>query len=118
MDDGREENDLFDLFSDRRTIRILHETDHEPRSVQELADVCNASEPTLYRHVNTLLEYDLLQQETEIDTQGNHYTVYENNIRSATVEISPASDEVHVDLTYRDSVDQFKRLWEEMKHDS
>jgi predicted transcriptional regulator len=112
------ESELFDLFSDRRTIRILQETDQTPRSVKELSAICDVSEPTLYRHVNTMLEHDLLQQETEIDTGGNHYTVYENNIRSATVDITPSSDEIHVDLTYRDSVEQFKHLWEGMKRDS
>jgi predicted transcriptional regulator len=111
-------NELFDLFSDRRTIRILHETDQNPRSVKELSTICEASEPTLYRHVNAMLEHDLLQQETEIDTGGNHYTVYENNIRSASVEITPSSDEIRVDLTYRDSAEQFKHLWEELKRDS
>jgi predicted transcriptional regulator len=109
---------LFELFSDRRTTRILYETGQTPRSVKELADICDASGPTLYRHVNTMLEYDLLQQETRIDAQGNHYTVYQSNIESATIEITPVTDEVHVDLTYRDSVEQFKHLWEGMKRDS
>jgi predicted transcriptional regulator len=118
MGDDRGANELFELFSDRRTIRILHETDRTPRSVQELADICDASGPTLYRHVDTLLEHDLLQQETEIDAQGNHYTVYENNIGRATIEISPDTGEIDVDLAYRDSVEQFKHLWEEMRHDS
>jgi predicted transcriptional regulator len=113
--DGRE---LFELFSDRRTVRILHETDQEPRSVKELADACDVSGPTLYRHVNTLVEKNLLQQETNIDTDGNHYTVYKNNIRNATVTITPATDDIRVELTYRDSVEQFKRLWEDIRHDS
>lgn len=111
-------NELFELLSDQRTTRILYKTDQTPHSVKELADICDASGPTLYRHVNTMLEYDLLQQETEIDAQGNHYTVYENNIQSATIEITPVTEEIHVDLTYRDSVERFKHLWEGMKHDS
>lgn len=117
MGGDRDRDELFDLFSEERTIRILHETHQTPRSVQELADICDVSGPTLYRHVNALLEHDLLHEETKIDTQGNHYTVYENNIRDATIELTPATDEIHVDLTYRDPVEQFKHLWDDMKHD-
>lgn len=83
-----------------------------------MSDICDVSGPTLYRHVNTLLEHDLLQQETELDAQGNHYTVYENNTRRATIEIFPDTGEIKVDLPYRDSVERFKHLWEEMRHDS
>lgn len=117
MDHERGENELFDLCSDRRTIKILHETDRKPCSVQDLAEVCDASGPTLYRHINTLLDHDLVEKETKIDSEGNHYTVYTNNIQRATIEIHPATEEVTVDLSHRDSVDQFKRLWKEMKHE-
>jgi predicted transcriptional regulator len=115
-EDGR--RDLFDLLSDERTMQILTETDGDSRSVEQLADACEASGPTLYRHVNALLDHDLLQQETEIDARGNHYTVYRSNVQSVDIRLDPSEEAVHIDLTYRDSVDQFKHLWEEMKHDS
>lgn len=118
MAENSTRSELFELFSDRRTIRILHETDESPRSVQQLADICDVSGPTVYRHVNTLLDHDLLTQETKIDTKGNHYTVYKNNVKTVDISISPPADEITVDLNFCDSVDRFQQLWEDMKHES
>lgn len=117
MADGGGRRELCELFCAPRTQTILHETDGQPRSVPELAAVCDASEPTLYRQVNEMLDRGLLREETETDADGNHYTVYRNNVRSADITIDPRSDDVTVDITYDDTSDQFKHLWEDLKHD-
>lgn len=117
MGEDAGERDLLELLAAERTMQILSETDGKPRSVEELTDVCEASGPTLYRHVNAMLEHDLLQEETELDAGGNHYTVYRNNVRDVVIKLDPAAADVVVDLTYRDAADQFEQLWEDMKYD-
>lgn len=47
MADGTGRRELWELFCAPRTQTILHETDGQPRSVQELGAVCDASDPTL-----------------------------------------------------------------------
>jgi predicted transcriptional regulator len=117
MGDGTGERALCELFCAPRTTKILTETDGAPKSVQELSAVCDASDPTLYRQVNDLLDRGLLREETQTDEGGNHYTVYRNNVKRADIRIDPETDDVTVDLTFKDTSDQFKRIWEDMRHD-
>lgn len=64
-----------------------------------------------------MLDRGLLHEETATDADGNHYTVYRNNVRRTDISIAPRADEVTVDITYEDATDQFKHLWEDLKHD-
>lgn len=117
MGDGTGQRELCELFCAPRTVTILNETDGEPLSVRELSAACDASNPTLYRQVNDLLDRGLLREETAADENGNHYTVYRNNVKRVNITVEPRSGDVRVDLTFKDTTDQFKHLWEGMKHD-
>ncbi|WP_311172190.1 helix-turn-helix domain-containing protein [Halobellus ordinarius] len=118
MENGAGRRELRELLCAPRTKKILHETERKPQSVGELSTVCDASEPTLYRQVNSLLDRGLLREETEIDDNGNHYTVYRNNVKRADIQIRPQNSEVEIDLTFKDVSDQFKNLWEDLRNDS
>jgi predicted transcriptional regulator len=110
-------SELFELFSAPRTLAILHATDEAPQSVDQLAETCGASEPTIYRQVNEMADRDLLTEGTEVGEDGHHYTVYRNNVERVDVRLEPPDDGVHVELTYKRAADQFKRLWEDMSHE-
>lgn len=114
--DGGDSPELFDLVIEPTTRAVLEAVDDEPLSAKELADRCDVSGPTMYRRVNAMEEFDLLTTGTQIDPNGNHYTVYESNVDQIEVEIDPSNGEVSVDLTYRDSTDQFIHLWEGLRH--
>lgn len=114
---GGGHTELFELFSAPRTLAILHATDEEPQSVDQLAETCDASDPTIYRQVNEMVDRDLLEADTEIGEDGHHYTVYRNNVERVDVRLKPPDDDVHVDLIYKRAADQFKHLWEDMSHE-
>lgn len=114
--DGGDSPELFDLVIEPTTRAVLEAVNDEPLSAKELADRCDVSGPTMYRRVNAMEEFDLLTTGTQIDPNGNHYTVYESNVDQIEVEIDPSNGEVTVDLTYRDSTDQFIHLWEGLRH--
>lgn len=97
------------------TQSILRAIDSEPLSAKELADHCDVSGPTMYRKVNTMKEYDLLNEGTEIDRNGNHYTVYESNVDAIQIAIDPSETAIDIDVTYRDTTEQFIHLWEGLR---
>jgi len=116
-DDANDRNtqELFDLVIEETTRSILEAVDGEALSAKELADRCDVSGPTMYRRVNAMREFDLLRTSTEIDPDGNHYTVYESNVDRVQIELDPGDEGVIVDVSYRNRTDQFIHLWEGLR---
>lgn len=83
-------------------------------SAQDLADACDTSLPTIYRRVNALLEYDLLQEETQIDEDGNHYKTFETNLERIVFEINDGGVDIDIELR-KDLVDQFDEFWRDLE---
>lgn len=106
---------LFDLLIEPTTRRILSAVADDGLPVKELADRCGVSGRTMYRKVDRLREFDLLQADTKIDPNGNHYTVYESNVERVRITMTPGEREIDVDVTFRSSTDQFVNLWEGLK---
>lgn len=103
---------IASLLEDETVRTILTETSLEPMSAADLSERCPASQPTIYRRLEDLREYDLVEEQTKPDpTGGHHRTVF-----------APTLSEVHVDLAEgridleitrrRDMADQFTSLIE------
>lgn len=107
---------VFDILGDEEARRILAAADVEPVSAQELADGLDVSEATVYRRVDACTEYDLLVERTRVDDDGNHFTVYENTLQQACVEIESGGYDVNIELR-RDLVDQFNDFWRDLGGD-
>lgn len=108
-------DEFFRLLVDPTTQRVLRAVDSDALSAKELADRCDVSGPTMYRKVNTMQEFDLLDERTEIDRDGNHFTVYESNVDTVQITIDPSEGTTDIDVTYRSTTDQFVHLWEGLK---
>ncbi|MFC7237281.1 helix-turn-helix domain-containing protein [Saliphagus sp. GCM10025317] len=76
MSEGAEPPELLALLDDEYARAILTKTSVKPMSASTLSDRCDASLPTIYRHLERLREYDLLSEQTELVPDGNHYSVY------------------------------------------
>jgi len=107
---------LFDVFGSESARNILALASVEPMSAHELADHLDISEPTVYRRLNVLQNYDLVAEDTRIDDDGNHYKTYETNLERVAFEIDEGEFVVDVRLK-RDLVDQFERFWEDLGGD-
>lgn len=101
---------IFDVLGSREVRRILALADVEPRSARELAERLDASQPTVYRRVNVCQEYDLLAETTRVDEEGNHYKVYETNLRRVCFEVEDGGYDVTISLR-QDLVDRFGDFW-------
>jgi len=103
-------DDVFDVLASQTARTILVLASVEPRSVRELAAECNRSKPTVYRRINMLVDYDLLTEQVEIDTTGNHYNTYQTNLERICFEVGEEEFEITIRLR-KDLVDRFDELW-------
>lgn len=108
-----EPTNVFDLFGDDLTRRLLVLASERPFSAEELASSLDTSLPTVYRRLNSLSEYDLINAQQQIDPEGNHYKRYETTLNSITFEIDDGG--YNIDIQMRQSlVSQFGDLWSEL----
>lgn len=108
--------ELFDVLCSGYSREILVAAELEPRSAQDLAEYCDTSLPTVYRRVNALVEYDLLEENLSIDPAGNHYKTYETNFERMqfAIERDREGFAANVELK-RDLVDRFGALWRDLE---
>jgi DNA-binding transcriptional ArsR family regulator len=83
-------------LADERAREVLLASASTPRSAQELAEACDGSLSSIYRRVSVLAEYGLLDEETRVDLDGNHYSVYHPGFERLNVELH--SGEIRAEL--------------------
>lgn len=107
--------EVLELLGDEYVRAILTATSDEPMSAKAISETCDMSLPTVYRRVDDLLEFDLVVEQTRIDRDGHHYTVYEPSVGRVTVDVG---GELSATVEYReDAVDRFTRVWEDIRGD-
>lgn len=79
--------DVFNVLADDRVRSILLATNKRTRSVQDLTRVCEGSQSSIYRRVSILVEHDLLAEETKVDADGHHYSVYHPNFENIDIRL-------------------------------
>lgn len=108
---------IFDLFGDDLSRRILVLASERPLSADELASTLDTSHPTVYRRLNALLDHNLLREQQELDTDGNHYKTFETTLERISFEIDNGG--YNIDLQMRqDLVEQFNDFWSDLSGSS
>jgi predicted ArsR family transcriptional regulator len=105
---------IASLLEDDYAREILVHTSIDTHSASELADACGASEPTIYRRIEDLIEQDLLEAEQELDPDGHHYKTYAANLEAVTVELHDGEFSVEVSR-HTDPADRFTELYDELR---
>lgn len=77
--------DVAALLEDEYARSIIRYTSERARSARELMDLCDASKATVYRRVDRLREYDLLESYQEYDPDGHHYQRFAATLDRLTV---------------------------------
>ncbi|NGM71198.1 winged helix-turn-helix transcriptional regulator [Natronolimnobius sp. AArcel1] len=104
------------ILDDEYARDILTHTSVEPMSASTLSERCDASLPTIYRRLDRLEECRLVTEETELASDGNHYSVYSANLDR--LELSLEDGAFDLELSYEDDgdvADKFTRMWEGMR---
>lgn len=114
VDDDRTVATVAGLLGDDCARTILEATTTEPRSAEELEERCDVSLPTIYRRLETLVEFDLLEEHTRADPDGHHYTVYEARVERVVLELE--DDGFSIRVTRRDRMaDRFTQFVEDVR---
>ena len=98
---------FLDLLGGDLDRRMLELADERPRSAEEMAERCEASLPTVYRHIDDLESAGLLVERTQYDDDGNHYKTYVTTLSEATVRLEDG--ELVVDVVTPDSAGEPER---------
>jgi len=115
--------EVLDLLSDEYARDILAATSDRPMSASELAEECDMSEPTVYRRIERLREYDLVAQQRRIETGGNDYSVYAATLSGFSVDLDDGTFESTVERRSEpafpgqnedDTADRFTKMWEKL----
>lgn len=114
MSDGWDPDNVMDVFGNEYARQILALGSVEPMSAEEMAEVLDASQPTVYRRLNVLLAYDLLKERTRVDDDGHHYKTFETSLRSVTFEVEDGGINVDMELR-RDLFDRFSEFWNDLE---
>lgn len=103
------------LLEDEYAHAILIQTSTQEMSAQELSEACNASVSTIYRRIERLQKYELLQEHLQLDRDGHHYNTYTAQLERIEIELQDG--EFTIELTYRESnaADRFTDLFEGLR---
>lgn len=111
---GKEAGSILDVLGDESARQIIKETSDRAMSAKELTQTLNISQPTISRRLRTLTELGLVAEETNIDPDGHHYSMYRTSLEDVTVRIEDGDYEVRIKRRESPS-DRISYIWEEMR---
>lgn len=80
-------------------------------SAAELTEKCTASRATVYRRLDELTDQGLLDEQTAIDPDGHHHTVYATTLDRIVIDLTEDGFEVTVTKRRR-AADRFTNFIE------
>jgi predicted transcriptional regulator len=114
VDDEGAIEEVLDTIGDQHARRVLAAVSREPKPAKQLAEETDLSLPTVYRRIEMLDEYDLINDRTLVAEDGNHYKVYESNFESTVISLQ--DDEYKVRIYREENLpDRFSQLWDDLQ---
>ncbi|WP_265112152.1 ArsR/SmtB family transcription factor [Halosolutus halophilus] len=113
MDEESSIEDILDMIGDEHARTVLASISREPCSAKELAERLDLSQPTIYRRLELLEDYDLIKHRTLVADDGNHYKEFQSNFNSTVISLE--DDEYDVRIFREENLpDRFTQLWDEL----
>ncbi|GAB3020562.1 winged helix-turn-helix domain-containing protein [Natronobiforma cellulositropha] len=108
-------DEVFTLLADEYARAILTETVAERRSAPMLAERIDAARSTVYDRVHRLSNAGLLEEQSQVDADGNHYATYRTQVEWLHLKITASGLELGHERASRDrAADQLSDLWGEL----
>ncbi|ELZ20596.1 hth domain-containing protein [Halosimplex carlsbadense 2-9-1] len=114
MDEDTDIDTVASLLGDDCARTILEATAAEALSVEQLAERCSVSGPTVYRRLETLREQDLVTEQTRAGEDGHHYKVYRATLDRAVVDLTDEGFEIRLSRRGR-MADRFTEFVEDLR---
>lgn len=105
---------VFDVLGSEVARQILALASLRPLSAIELAEHCEVSEPTIYRRIHALQEYDMLDEQMEFDDDGHHYKRFRTNLEEARFRVDEGQFGIDIQLK-KDYTDKFTDFWHDLE---
>jgi len=105
---------VLDLLGDRTVRRILLAVIDEPRSAREIADRLDVAPSTVYRHVDDLLEADLLAEQLKLDPDGNHHRQFTTRLEHVDIDLDADGFSVRIGFAQTPS-ERFAHVWDTIR---
>ena len=107
-------DELLELLGEERVRQILAATSREPLSAKELSEECDVALSTIYRQVEDMIAADLLVEQTQLESDGSHHSIYEANVDHLNVDIADGTIDVSVHVR-EDAAHRFSRIWSDIR---
>ena len=114
MSTGHPADELLDLLGEERVRQILAATSRDPLSAKELGEECDVALSTIYRRVEDMVANDLLVEQTQIENDESHHSVYEANVDHVDVDIEDGTIDIKMDVR-EDAAQRFSRIWGDIR---
>lgn len=104
---------IFDLISDEIARAILELASDAPISAEVLAEQLDVSLPTIYRRINGLQEFDLIEEGVHVDDDGNHFKRFLSGLSEMTISLDDGR--LHADVVLDgDLTDRFSEFFDDL----
>lgn len=104
---------MLETIGDQGARTILATLSQEPRSAKELTEQLEYSAATIYRRLNLLEQHDLVESQTVVADDGNHYQIYKCTFDSTVIRLQ--DDEYDIRIFRTDNLpDRFANVWDEL----
>ena len=107
-------DELLELLGEERVRQILAATSREPLSAKELSEECDVALSTIYRQAEDMIDVGLLVEQTQLESDGSHHSIYEANIDHLDVDIADGTIDVSVHVC-EDAAQRFSRIWRDIR---
>ncbi|MCU4752365.1 helix-turn-helix domain-containing protein [Halobacteria archaeon AArc-curdl1] len=109
-------DEVLDLMADEHTRDILAHTSQQAMSAPELVEACDVSERTVYRRLEQLQSLGLVTENTQIDPDGHHRSVYKTGLEGVHVLLNNGQYEIRIEIE-EDTADRFARMWNDIRNE-
>jgi len=107
--------DALDDAGCRAIVRILE----EPLSAKEVSDRCDIPLTTTYRKLEMLCSASLVQEQTEIRSDGHHTMRYQTDFEVLRVALNDHREfDVSVTRPVQSADERLERLWSEVRREA
>ena len=116
-DSGDAERPLSTVFAvlDDPDCREILRVTTEPRTPNEIADLCDLPETTLYRKLNQLTTASLVRKQVTVDSETGQMTEYVRSFEGVAVTMDDNGEfSIKIDERERPPEDRLSDLWSKM----
>lgn len=115
--DAPELQDVLDALDDPSCQAILEQLDR-PMTASELSEACDIPESTMYRKLGLLSDASLVEERTEIRSDGRHTTRYALNFDEVRISLDDRSIDVAIKRRSQTPEERLSELWSEVRKET